>query len=94
MDSVRRKQELLEKYWSGETSIAEEQELNSLVQDEDEGFMKSYFEDFDTLKSPTIDIDVRSLVSQKSQSRPTLVVRSLSTVKPLPFQGVSGILLT
>lgn len=74
MDSVRRKEELLEKYWNGSSTLKEEKELKDLVGEDEASWMGSYFSEFDELKHATIEVDVKDLIKQE---RPSAIVRSL-----------------
>jgi hypothetical protein len=79
MESINRKDELMEKYWLGETSVLEEQELQTLVTPED-GALYDIFNGMSDLMSKEISIDVRALVAKAGP--PTQKTRVLS-IKPI-----------
>lgn len=76
MDSVHRKEELLEKYWNGTSTLQEERELKSLVGEDEGTWMTNYFAEFEELKDARIDLDVKSLINDE---RPSVIIRSLKS---------------
>lgn len=62
-----RKQQLLEKYWAGETSLKEEAELRKLMDGSDEG-LSHFFNEAKDLKEKTIELNVRQLIQEHSST--------------------------
>lgn len=76
MDSLdKKKQELIEKYWEGTTSLAEERVLKEMLTEED-GALYDFFNDLNNLTHKEIEIDVARIITESNeQAKPVRLFR-------------------
>ena len=91
MGSLNRKEVLLKKYWDGESTLKEEQELKGLLTPED-GALHQFFQSAEDLKSNSVDIDIRSLISDTEEPQ-ARIINLRSAYRILSYAAVVLVLI-